>query len=102
MEIVERNMSKADMRGTAILPGSKLDFGQFSGLANGHFLGISDASANFLTVLGAPGTDQISPCTPYSRAFRAFARSKIGQSQAKQVAVGHLNTISSELAGRCP
>ena len=34
MEIVERNMSKADMRGTAILPGSKLDFGQnLNGLA---------------------------------------------------------------------
>ena len=61
MEIVERNMSKADMRGTAILPGSKLDFGQFSGPGNGHFAGISDASANFLTVLAAPGTYQISP-----------------------------------------
>jgi hypothetical protein len=47
---------------------------------------------NFLTVLGAPGTYQIFPCTPYSRAFRAFARSKIGQSPAKEsedLAVGN-------------
>jgi hypothetical protein len=74
-------MSMVELPQIMIRP--KLDFGQFSGPGNGHFAGISDASANFRTVLGAPRTYQISLCTPYSRAFRAFARSKIGQSQAK-------------------
>jgi hypothetical protein len=62
---------------------TKLDFGQFSEPGNDHFAGISGASANFLTVLGAPGTYEIFLCTEYSRAFRAFARSRIGQSQAQ-------------------
>jgi hypothetical protein len=75
---------------------SELDFGQFSGLGNGHFSDISDASANFPTVLGVPGTYQISLCTPYSRAFRASARSKIGQSPAEASSARQTPNVQAE------
>jgi hypothetical protein len=61
----------------------KLDFGQFSLRGSGHFAGIFDADGNFRTVPGAPGTHQKFRVPRYSRAFRASATSKIGQSPAK-------------------
>ena len=59
MEVVERNMSKADMRGTAILPGSK-----------------STSRAKGLhRKLGAPTSDQVQ-CYALARIGKARSRSR--------------------------